>query len=66
MVSEFVEGYLREPIELGAGDPILFEKKNVIFVIALERSPLKRKEELEFVTDNNSSMPEFYFPIVHK
>jgi hypothetical protein len=33
MGSEFVKGYLRESIELGAGDPILFENKNVLYLL---------------------------------
>jgi hypothetical protein len=32
MVSEFVKGYLRGSVELGAGDTILFENKNVLYL----------------------------------
>jgi hypothetical protein len=33
MVSEMVEVYLWKYIELGAGDPILSENKNVLYLL---------------------------------
>jgi hypothetical protein len=67
MISESVKGYLRTSIELGAGDPILLQKKEkerkVIIAIAIgKKSTQMKKRELEFVTSDDSSMPEFYFP----
>jgi hypothetical protein len=65
MVSEIVEVYLWKSILLGAGDPILFGKKMLYLLLTLG-SPLKCKKELESVTGNDSSLPEFYFSIIHK